>query len=403
MNELSSGTAAGRASGLRPVLLAQFFSAFGDNALLFATLALMKKDSYADWTQPVLQIVFVVAYILLAPFVGQLADSFPKGRVMMVANGLKFTGAVLIGLGVNPFAGYGLVGIGAAAYSPAKYGILGELIDKQQLIRANGLMESSTIVAILLGSVTGGLLADWHISTALLLCAVIYALAVVANMLIPGLRAATPDKNWRWRQLLSRFRHDGVSLWQDSDTRFSLTGTSLFWGAGVTLRFLLVLWVPVVLGITDNKTATLLNGMVAVGIVGGALLAEQLISLQHTQRCIPAGILVGGLVIMFTLSTHEYSGGFWLLLLGVCGGLFVVPLNALLQVRGRESVGAGPAIAVQNFGENIAMLLLLALYTLTIRLGASVIVTGMAFGGLFSLAIAGLWLWQWRGKSAVRQ
>ncbi|GAA0471658.1 MULTISPECIES: lysophospholipid transporter LplT [Tatumella] len=403
MNELSSGTAAGRASGLRPVLLAQFFSAFGDNALLFATLALMKKDSYADWTQPVLQIVFVVAYILLAPFVGQLADSFPKGRVMMVANGLKFTGAVLIGLGVNPFAGYGLVGIGAAAYSPAKYGILGELIDKQQLIRANGLMESSTIVAILLGSVTGGLLADWHISTALLLCAVIYALAVVANMLIPGLRAATPDKNWRWRQLLSRFRHDAVSLWQDSDTRFSLTGTSLFWGAGVTLRFLLVLWVPVVLGITDNKTATLLNGMVAVGIVGGALLAEQLISLQHTQRCIPAGILVGGLVIMFTLSTHEYSGGFWLLLLGVCGGLFVVPLNALLQVRGRESVGAGPAIAVQNFGENIAMLLLLALYTLTIRLGASVIVTGMAFGGLFSLAIAGLWLWQWRGKSAVRQ
>ena len=403
MNELSSGTAAGRASGLRPVLLAQFFSAFGDNALLFATLALMKKDSYADWTQPVLQIVFVVAYILLAPFVGQLADSFPKGRVMMVANGLKFTGAVLIGLGVNPFAGYGLVGIGAAAYSPAKYGILGELIDKQQLIRANGLMESSTIVAILLGSVTGGLLADWHISTALLLCAVIYALAVVANMLIPGLRAATPDKNWRWRQLLSRFRHDGVSLWQDSDTRFSLTGTSLFWGAGVTLRFLLVLWVPVVLGITDNKTATLLNGMVAVGIVGGALLAEQLISLQNTQRCIPAGILVGGLVIMFTLSTHEYSGGFWLLLLGVCGGLFVVPLNALLQVRGRESVGAGPAIAVQNFGENIAMLLLLALYTLTIRLGASVIVTGMAFGGLFSLAIAGLWLWQWRGKSAVRQ
>ena len=403
MNELSSGTAAGRASGLRPVLLAQFFSAFGDNALLFATLALMKKDSYADWTQPVLQIVFVVAYILLAPFVGQLADSFPKGRVMMVANGLKFTGAVLIGLGVNPFAGYGLVGIGAAAYSPAKYGILGELIDKQQLIRANGLMESSTIVAILLGSVTGGLLADWHISTALLLCAVIYALAVVANMLIPGLRAATPDKNWRWRQLLSRFRHDAVSLWQDSDTRFSLTGTSLFWGAGVTLRFLLVLWVPVVLGITDNKTATLLNGMVAVGIVGGALLAEQLISLQHTQRCIPAGILVGGLVIMFTLSTHEYSGGFWLLLLGVCGGLFVVPLNALLQVRGRESVGAGPAIAVQNFGENIAMLLLLALYTLTIRLGASVIVTGMAFGGLFSLAIAGLWLWQWRGQSAVRQ
>lgn len=404
MNDLSSGPAPERASGLRPVLLAQFFSAFGDNALLFATLAVLKRADYAEWTQPVLQMVFVVAYVLLAPFVGQFADSFPKGRVMMLANGLKFIGAALIGINFNPFVGYALVGIGAAAYSPAKYGILGELMSKDQLIRGNGLMESSTIAAILLGSVTGGVLADWHISTALLVCAVIYALAVLANMLIPSLPAAQPGKNWRWRQMVSRFRQDGQTLWQDHETRFSLIGTSMFWGAGVTLRFLLVLWVPVALGIVDNKTPTILNAMVAIGIVGGALLAEKLISLKHTRRCMPAGILVGLVVVAFTLTQHLYSGGFWLIVLGICGGLFVVPLNALLQVRGQASVGAGPAIAVQNLGENVAMLVMLAIYTLAVRLGASAVFTGIAFGTLFALAIVGLWFWQWtRQRQHPRQ
>lgn len=404
MNDLSSGPAPERSSGLRPVLLAQFFSAFGDNALLFATLAVLKRADYAEWTQPVLQMVFVVAYVVLAPFVGQFADSFPKGRVMMLANGLKFIGAALIGINFNPFVGYALVGIGAAAYSPAKYGILGELMSKEQLIRGNGLMESSTIAAILLGSVTGGVLADWHISTALLVCAVIYALAVLANMLIPPLPAAKPGKNWRWRHMVSRFRQDGQALWQDTETRFSLIGTSMFWGAGVTLRFLLVLWVPAALGIVDNKTPTLLNAMVAIGIVGGALLAEKLITLKHTRRCMPAGIMVGLVVVAFTLTHHLYSGGFWLIVLGICGGLFVVPLNALLQVRGQASVGAGPAIAVQNLGENMAMLVMLAIYTLAVRLGASAVLTGIAFGSLFSLAIVGLWIWQWnRQRQHSRQ
>ncbi len=385
---------AGR-GGLRPVLTAQFFSAFGDNALLFATLALMKNNDYPAWSQPVLQMVFVVAYILLAPFVGQFADSFPKGRVMMVANGLKFIGAVLIGINVNPFIGYGLVGVGAAAYSPAKYGILGELMPEDQLIRGNGLMESSTIAAILLGSLSGGMLADWHVSTALLMCAVIYALAVLANIMIPGLPAARPAQYRHLRMMLEEFLTACRTLWQDSETRFSLIGTSLFWGAGVTLRFLLVLWVPVALGITDNTTPTLLNALVAVGIVGGALLAGRLITLKNTRRCFPAGILLGGVVIIFTLMHHMYTAGFWLIMAGVCGGVFVVPLNALLQVRGRASVGAGYAIAVQNLGENVAMLGMLAIYTLAVRLGAPPVATGCAFGGLFALGITLLWSWQW--------
>lgn len=385
---------AGR-EGLRPVLIAQFFSAFGDNALLFASLALMKKYAYPDWTQPVLQMVFVVAYILLAPFVGQFADSFPKGRVMMVANGLKFIGAVLIGINFNPFIGYGLVGMGAAAYSPAKYGILGELVSEDDLIRGNGLMESSTIAAILLGSLSGGMLADWHVSTALLMCAVIYALAVLANTMIPGLPAARPAQSLNLRVMLQEFIAACRILWQDYETRFSLIGTSLFWGAGVTLRFLLVLWVPVALGVTDNTTPTLLNALVAIGIVGGALLAGKLITLKNTRRCFPAGILLGGVVIIFTLMHHLYSAGFWLIIAGVCGGVFVVPLNALLQVRGRASVGAGYAIAVQNLGENVAMLGMLTVYALAVKLGAPPLVLGCAFGSLFALGITVLWGWQW--------
>lgn len=177
--------------GMIAVICAQFLSAFGDNALLFATLALMKQLFYPEWSQPVLQMLFVGAYILFAPFVGQFADSFAKGRVMMVANGLKLIGAGCICFGVNPFLGYTLVGIGAAAYSPAKYGILGELTTGDKLVKANGLMESSTIAAILLGSMAGGILADWHVVAALSVCAVVYAGAVVANLWIPVARGAS--------------------------------------------------------------------------------------------------------------------------------------------------------------------------------------------------------------------
>ncbi|STV70902.1 Lysophospholipid transporter LplT [Klebsiella pneumoniae] len=255
--------------GMVAVICAQFLSAFGDNALLFATLALMKQLYYPEWSQPVLQMLFVGAYILFAPFVGQFADSFAKGRVMMVANGLKLLGAGCICFGVNPFIGYTLVGIGAAAYSPAKYGILGELTTGDKLVKANGLMESSTIAAILLGSMAGGILADWHVLAALIVCALVYGGAVVANLWIPRLPAARPGQSWRFKPMTHSFFSACRTLWRNGETRFSLMGTSLFWGAGVTLRFLLVIWVPVALGITSNAMPTYLNAMVAVGDCAG--------------------------------------------------------------------------------------------------------------------------------------
>lgn len=375
------------------VIIAQFFSAFGDNALLFATLALVKVLVYPDWSQPFLQMGFVAAYIILAPFVGQVADSFAKGRVMMFANSLKLVGALLICIGGNPFLGYTLVGVGAAAYSPAKYGILGEITHGGQLVKANGLMEASTIAAILTGSVAGGVLADWNLNAALAICALAYGIALGANMLIPRLTAARPGQSWHPARMAHRFFLSCRVLWRDGETRFSLLGTSMFWGAGVTLRFLLVLWVPLALGITDNATPTLLNAMVAVGIVAGAGAAAKLVTLKTVQRCLPAGVLIGVAVVVFTLQ-HNLPGAYALLiLLGALGGFFIVPLNALLQDRGKESVGAGNAIAVQNLGENAAMLLMLGLYSLVVKLGVSVITIGIGFGVLFALAIALLWAW----------
>ncbi|HAB6557093.1 TPA: lysophospholipid transporter LplT [Salmonella enterica] len=385
--------------GMLSVIVAQFLSAFGDNALLFATLALLKAQFYPDWSQPVLQMVFVGAYILFAPFVGQIADSFAKGRVMMVANGLKLAGAAGICLGINPFVGYTLVGIGAAAYSPAKYGILGELTTGDKLVKANGLMEASTIAAILLGSVAGGVLADWHVIAALVACALAYAGAVAANLFIPKLVAARPGQSWRLSAMTRSFFSACVVLWRNGETRFSLVGTGLFWGSGVTLRFLLVLWVPVALGITDNATPTYLNAMVAVGIVVGAGAAAKLVTLETVSRCMPAGILIGVVVAIFSLQHALLPAYALLLLIGMLGGFFVVPLNALLQERGKKSVGAGNAIAVQNLGENSAMLLMLGLYSLAVLVGVPAVAIGIGFGVLFALAIAALWIWQRRQAS----
>ena len=387
--------------GMKAVLISQFITAFADNAILFAILAQLSARRYPEWSQPMLQMVFVLTFIVLAPFVGQIADSFPKGRVMLLSNGCKLIGAVVICLGADPFLGYGLIGVGAAAYSPAKYGILGELTTGEQLVKANGLIEASTIVAILLGSVTGGFLSDYHIMMALILCTVMYGLAALTNLSIPRLPPAKTGLSRNPRTMMSTFFRATVSLWKNQESRFSLTGTSLFWGAGVTLRLMLVLWVPAALGITGQTMPTLLNAMVAVGIVAGAGLAARFITLETVRRCMPAGILIGVMVIIFTFQTSVIPANITLILLGVFGGLFVVPLNALLQKRGKETVGAGNAIAVQNMGENGAMLLMLGLYSLAVKAGVPVVVIGAAFGSLFALAIGGLWLWDIRRKKQI--
>src|SRR5882724_5741508 len=386
--------------GLAAVLAAQFLSAMADNALLFGALALLRIDRYPAWTEPLLQEFFVGAYIIIAPFAGPFADALPKGRVMLISNGLKLAGALGMWVGLNPFLTYGLVGIGAAAYSPAKYGILSELVSADLLVKANGLLESSTIAAILVGAVAGGVLADWNVWGTLGVVTVCYGAAAAANLLIPRLPVARALSSISLGAVLRNFGTAVRMMVKTPDTRFSMVGTSLFWGTGGTMRFLLVAWVPVALGITDIKTPAYLNGTLAVGIVIGAALASKFIKLERADRALPAGVLIGLAVCVLAVTTNMPATYAVMALVGACGGFFVVPLNALLQERGRETVGSGNAIAVQNLAENLAMLLMIGLYTLAVRAGAPIVSIAGLFGFGLAAAIAALWLHRVRSRGA---
>jgi LPLT family lysophospholipid transporter-like MFS transporter len=381
------------------VLTAQFLSAMADNALLFVALALLRSDRYPAWSAPLLQEFFVAAFILLAPFAGPFADAVPKGRVMLVSNGLKLVGALGICVGVNPFLAYGLVGVGAAAYSPAKYGILSELVATDKLVKANGLLESSTIAAILAGAIAGGTLADWNVEGALVIVTACYAAAAVANLLIPRLPPAHRLHEISLRSTLRHFGRAVRALTGMPDTRFAMTGTSLFWGTGTTLRFLLVAWVPVALGITNNSVPAYLNAAVAVGIAVGAGLAARFITIDRADRALPAGVLIGLAVCVMAETTSLPAAFTVMTFVGACGGFFVVPLNALLQERGRRSVGAGHAVAVQNLAENSVMLLMTGVYTVSVHSGTSIVAIAVSFGAALAVAIGGLWIYRTRTRA----
>lgn len=380
--------------GMAAVLMAQFLSALADSALLFGALALVKLDHYPDWASSLLQEFFVGPYILLAPFVGPFADSRSKGAVMFLANGLKVIGALGMCLGLNPFIAYGLVGVGAAAYAPAKYGILSELTTPARLVQANGLMEGSTIAAILAGSIAGGLLTDWSVPWTLVIVTACYCAAAGANLLIPKLPAARPVSRLSIPTMFREFTQATRELLAFRDARFSLVGTSVFWGAGATLRFLLVAWVPVALGVANYSMPANLNGAVGVGVVLGATLAGKFVTLQKVDRCLPAGVLIGVTVWVLAGTTNIPLAFAVVTVTGACGGFFVIPLNALLQERGHASVGAGNAIAVQGLCENTAILVMIGLYTWVVRAGASITAVAAAFGVGVSLAIGALWLYR---------
>jgi LPLT family lysophospholipid transporter-like MFS transporter len=373
------------------VLGAQFFSAIADNALLFASLALLKAQLYPQWSQPLLQESFVAAYILLAPFTGPLADAWPKGHVMLLANGAKLCGAVGLLAGLNPFLAYGIVGVGAAMYAPAKYGILSEITAPAQLVKANGLIESSTIAAILLGAILGGTLADWSIQGAFTLVVACYALAAAINLLVPRLAPVRLLATHSPIGLLRNFGQVVRKLAAINDARFSVAGTSLFWGAGSTTRFMLVAWVPVALGVANNRMPAYLNGVVAIGIIAGAVLAARFVTLGNVNRALTGGVVLGIGFCALAATTSLPLACIILALVGAGGGFMVVPFNALLQQAGYRSVGAGQAIAVQNLFENTTMLLMIGAYTLLARSGMGVTTLAAVFGGFLCLSITGLW------------
>ena len=375
--------------GMMSVLVAQFFSALADNAILIAAIAIVKSQGLPNLV-PLLQESFVVPFILLAPFVGQVADGFPKGRVMLVGNLIKLSGAIAMLAGVNPLTAYGMIGIGAAMYSPAKYGILAQMFGPDVLVRANGMMEGSTIVAILLGVIMGGWLADHSLTWAFIGVMSAYSLAAVANLFIPSLPVENVGAHFHPWRLIKQFMTSLAVLFKNPDSRFSLLGTSVFWGSGTTLRLMLFAWVPAALLITDNQTPANLMGAVSIGIVLGAVGAGLWISLANVNRALAGGLLLGPVILVLAL-VHDLNLAYVLMVvIGICGGSFVVPLNALLQEQGHKSIGAGNALAVQNFSENIAMLVFVGGYSWAAATGVPVAMSIVGFGVILMAVIGTL-------------
>ena len=348
--------------GFYTLLLAQFLSAVADNALLFAAIALLNQLNAPSWHEPLLREFFVISYIVLAPFVGPFADALPKGKVMFLSNGIKFFGCVLALLGVPPLYAYAIVGVGAAAYSPAKYGILTEMLPPNQLIMANGWMEGTTVLAIILGPVFGSTISATDPYFGIAIITAIYMLAAFFNYHIPKMPIDHCVEQRSFNFIMKDFWHAFTTLWKDTQGQVSLAVTTLFWGAGATLQFVVLRWADKNLGFAQTD-ATKLIAVLAVGIAVGSVIASMYVKLEKAANVLPAGIYMGILVVCMVFVHNPMVAAFLLFSIGILAGFFLVPLNSLLQHRGHTLLGAGHSIAVQNFNENIGILLMLGAYT----------------------------------------
>ena len=402
--------------GFYTIIAAQFFSSLADNALLIAAIALLRELHEPAWMTPALKQSFVVSYVLLAPIVGAFADSMPKGRVMLYTNGIKFVGCALMLFDIHPLLSYAIVGFGAAAYSPAKYGILTELLPPHQLVVANGWIEGATVGSIIIGVLLGGGLITPRVSAALLgfdfplidtpvdtppEAAIVvimgfYLIAAIFNWFIPdtGVDHRVPSKNPLY--LIREFSHCVALLWRDRLGQISLATTTLFWGAGATLQFIVIDWAARALSLNLSQ-ASMLQGVVAVGIALGAVIAARFITLRSAVRVLPFGAAMG-VVVMVMVFVHYIPLAMVLMVaIGACAGFFVVPMNALLQHRGHVLMGAGHSIAVQNFNENIGILVMVGLYALMVRSGMAVS-TAIVLFGVFVTGSMVLVMWRHRAN-----
>ena len=383
--------------GFYTVMAAQFFSSLADNALLIAAIALLVELQGPAWMTPLLKFFFTVSYVVLAAFVGAFADSMPKGKVMFITNTVKIAGCslmffydsfALLGISTHQvvLASYAVVGLGAAAYSPAKYGILTEMLPPRQLVIANGWIEGLTVASIILGTMLGGALINPRVSAlllsidipridtgidtppeaAILVISMLYLIAAVFNLRIPDTGARYHDQSRNPVVMVSDFVQCFTTLWRDKLGQISLAVTTLFWGAGATLQFIVLRWAERRLEMPLSQGA-ILQGIVAIGVALGAVLAGRMVPLNQSLRVLPVGVAMGFAVMTLIFVTWMPLVYFLLILVGALAGFFVVPMNALLQHRGHVLLSAGHSIAVQNFNENLNILLMLALYALMIR------------------------------------
>jgi len=399
-------------SGFYIIMAAQFFSSLADNALLVAAIALLMQSDAPTWLTPYLKFFFVVSYVALAPYVGAFADRLPKGQVMLISNGIKILGCGFMLAGTNPLLSYAIVGLGAAAYSPAKYGILTEYLPHRQLVVANGWIEGLTVASILLGTVLGGLLIHAKVSgtllgldlpfidtavdtaaeAAILIIIVVYVVAALFNLKVPLTGVALKPLPAHPVDTLKDFARCVGHLWKDRLGQISLAVTTLFWGAGATLQFIVIEWARTALGF-DLSKAAILQGVTAIGIAVGAVVASAWIALDRSVRVIPLGIAMGLVVISMNFVTHVGVAIVLMVLIGALAGFFVVPMNALLQHRGHHLVGAGRSIAVQNFNENTSILIMIALYSLLLHAGFSIYFAIAAFGLFVAGTMTAVQIW----------
>jgi LPLT family lysophospholipid transporter-like MFS transporter len=366
-----------------PLLVAQFLSAFADNAILFSVIAMvMQATQPASWYVPALQSVFLVAFVVLAPWVGAFADQFAKARVLIVANLIKAAGAGLLLCNLEPLIAYSLVGVGAALYSPAKYGILPELAGHNQLVKANSWIEGSTILAILSGMVVGAKVADYSISLALIATVVLFLISALTTWFLPK----TVSKPNLSSAKIPLFYREVRSFLNSPRSRFAVLGASLFWAAAACVRVVLVAWAPLVLMTHNASDIANLTLFLALGIIAGSALAPRLIPLDALRRARIPAYLMALMIIGLGFSGDELTARCVLFVMGTAGGLFIVPINAALQELGQQSIGSGGAVAMQNFFQNAAMLLSVGAYTFAASQQISPISTLFALGGLLMLA-----------------
>ncbi len=392
--------------GFYIIMAAQFFSALADNTLLIAAIAALREMNAPSAYEPLLKTFFTVSYVVLAAFVGAFADSMPKGRVMFISNAIKVIGCGMMFFEMHPLLAYAVVGLGAAAYSPAKYGILTEYLPHRLLVVANGWIEGLTVGAIILGVVLGGFLIKPEVAHVLLnfdfpmidtgintvsemticIVAVLYLIAAVINLYVPHTGVDhKPLKKNPW-YLIHEFNHCLVLLWRDRLGQISLAVTTLFWGAGATLQFIVIKWSETSLHL-DLSKSSMLQGVVALGVALGAIIAAKFVTLRKSVRVIPLGIAMGIIVLVMNFVHDIWLAIPLLILIGGLSGFFVVPMNALLQHRGHILMGAGHSIAVQNFNENLSILAMTGLYYAMIRADLSIYTVLTLFGLFVSTAM----------------
>jgi MFS transporter, LPLT family, lysophospholipid transporter len=388
---------------------AQFASALADNALLIVAIALLEQQGLPGWWAPLLKFGFTLCYVLLAPFVGPLADAFPKARVMAAMNLVKVAGVLALLAGMHPVAALAIVGFGAAAYAPAKYGLVTELVGADGLVAANAWLEITVVCAVLLGTVLGGfLICPWVIASSgsqltkgwasvesltlsLLLLLALYALASALNLGVPHSGARYPHTALHLRALLRSFGRANRTLWRDAEGGLSLAATTIFWGASATLQFAVLRWAVDRLGLTLDRAAYL-QAAVAVGVVAGASAAGRWVPLRHAKRLLAAGVLLGLLIPLAASVRNVTAVALLLALIGSVGGFMVVPLNALLQHRGFALLTAGRSIAVQGFNENLSVLVMLAVYAALLATDVPIVVTLWLLGLFVAAAVGALML-----------